>query len=55
MNTTYQNPLTLLNADSIPEGSKPLIEAVSQKFGFVPNLMTALAVSPAASAFASAE
>jgi AhpD family alkylhydroperoxidase len=48
MNTTYQNPLTLLNADSIPEGSKPLIEAVSQKFGFVPNLMTALAVSPAA-------
>lgn len=47
MSTTYKNPLTLLTGDAIPEGSKPLLEAVSKKFGFVPNLITALATSPA--------
>lgn len=47
MNTEYTNPLTLLDAEAVPEDSKPLLEAVRKKFGFVPNLITSLARSPA--------
>jgi uncharacterized peroxidase-related enzyme len=47
MNTSYKNPLTLPTLETIPEGSKPLIETVAKKFGFVPNIITAFAVSPA--------
>ncbi len=48
MNTAYNHPLTLPTADAIPAGSKPLLEAVQKKFGFVPNLITALSTSPSA-------
>lgn len=34
--------------ETAPEASKPLIEAVTAKFGFVPNLVGVLAESPAA-------
>jgi AhpD family alkylhydroperoxidase len=46
MNTAHHNPLTLPTADAIPADSKPLLEAVQKKFGFVPNLITALSTSP---------
>lgn len=32
--------------DSAPEGSKPILEAVQKKMGFVPNLMATMAESP---------
>ncbi len=48
MNTAYNHPLTLPTADAIPAGSKPLLEAVLKKFGFVPNIITALSTSPSA-------
>lgn len=34
--------------DTAPDGSKPLLAQVMSKYGFVPNLMGAVAVSPAA-------
>ena len=42
--TTYP----IHNAETAPEGSKPLVHAVSKKMGFVPNLIGVLAEAPAA-------
>ena len=38
--------LTVHEKDSAPESSRPLMEAVEKKFGFLPNLMKVLAGSP---------
>ncbi|MBY6185133.1 carboxymuconolactone decarboxylase family protein [Marinobacter hydrocarbonoclasticus] len=37
---------TLHNADSAPEGSRPLLEASQQAFGMIPNLHAVMATSP---------
>ncbi|MDG2284434.1 MAG: carboxymuconolactone decarboxylase family protein [Alphaproteobacteria bacterium] len=42
--TTYP----IHNTETAPEGSKPLVHAVSKKMGFVPNLIGVLAEAPAA-------
>lgn len=42
------NELTTHTIDSAPEGSKPFMEAATAKYGFTPNLVGALAGSPAA-------
>jgi uncharacterized peroxidase-related enzyme len=47
MHTNYQNPLSLPSAEAIPTESHALIEGVKEKFGFVPNVITAFSRSPA--------
>ena len=42
--TTYP----IHTSETAPEGSKPLVDAVARKMGFVPNLIGALAEAPAA-------
>lgn len=39
--------LTPLAADAVPEAARPYLEQAGRKFGFVPNLLSVLAESPA--------
>ena len=38
---------TLFNAENAPEQSRPLLDAVQKKSGFIPNLLGGIAVAPA--------
>ncbi len=40
------NPFTTHTIESAPVGSKPILEAVKGKFGFIPNLLGGLAEAP---------
>ena len=39
---------TLHTLDTTPDGSRPVLEAYQERFGFVPNIVGLLAESPAA-------
>lgn len=41
-----KNNFNIHSIETTPEGSKPILEAVKKKMGFVPNLMATMAESP---------